>query len=173
MGEALQRAIEALAIRDVLVRTSSAQVADGFDPTLEGVDGLTVQLKHLVTQAVVLEVTAAEDRVSLFRVSIELGARWVKSRGQETSAETSADTSEGDAVDVKAAIEATMVAEYEVTRDLDKDALDAFALQNAIYHVWPYWREFLASQCSLMNLPKLMLPVKQFASNRDDPPVTE
>ena len=51
-----------------------------------------------------------------------------------------------------------------------QDALEHFALRNASFHVWPYWREYLANQCRRMNLPPVMLPMRQFASPTDNPP---
>lgn len=62
-------------------------------------------------------------------------------------------------------IEANYVAEYEILGDLSKECLDAFALKNASYHVWPYWREFIASSCSRMNVPKQVLPTMQLPQN--------
>jgi hypothetical protein len=64
---------------------------------------------------------------------------------------------------VRAVISGLMVAEYDMREDPGEDALKEFALRNASYHVWPYWRELLASQCQRMNLPKLVLPAVQFA----------
>lgn len=66
---------------------------------------------------------------------------------------------------IKAVIEATFLAEYLIEGEPGQKALDAFALKNASYHVWPYWREFLMSQSMRMNLPKVALPAVQFASN--------
>jgi hypothetical protein len=48
---------------------------------------------------------------------------------------------------------------------LKKDCLNEFALRNASYHVWPYWRELLMSQCARMHLPRLVMPTMQVAQN--------
>lgn len=42
--------------------------------------------------------------------------------------------------DIKAFVEADFIAEYQLTAELEQEAIDAFALKNASYHVWPYWR---------------------------------
>ena len=55
-----------------------------------------------------------------------------------------------------------------MTKTVDKESLNAFALQNASFHVWSYWREYLTSQCMRMNLPKLTLPMVQFANKRNE-----
>ena len=67
----------------------------------------------------------------------------------------------------RVSLESTYVAEYLSEKDPGQNALKAFALRNASYHVWPFWREFLASQCARMNLPKVSLPLQSFAANRE------
>ena len=39
------------------------------------------------------------------------------------------------------------------------EQVDAFAKTNAIYNIWPYWREFVQSMSARMNLPPLIIPV--------------
>ena len=48
---------------------------------------------------------------------------------------------------------------------LDDDSLKAFALNNASYHIWPFWREYLMSMCNRMNLPKIAVPTFQVKNN--------
>jgi hypothetical protein len=165
----LQQAIQCLQIRDVLMRQSQAFVSDDFDPKYDdGADNLEVQLKHAVTRSEVLEVKNSEQTQHIFRVFVDLGARWVEAALEE----------QGDAGEtahephVKAQIEATLIAEYALKEDPGKEALDAFALKNASYHVWPYWREYLSSQCQRMGLPKVVVPTIQIAHNhnQDDEP---
>jgi len=77
-----------------------------------------------------------------------------------------ADVSE-DAFNELGRIAAHFVAEYELTEDLTQECLDAFALKNASYHVWPYWREYVSISCARMNVPKIVMPTIQVAQNRD------
>ena len=70
---------------------------------------------------------------------------------------------------VAAVIEAEMMAEYAMATNPGHGALDVFARHNASFHVWPYWRELVSSQCLRMSLPKLVLPARQFASNSAEP----
>ncbi len=161
MTTPLQQAIQCLRIRDVLVRSSQSFIAEDFDPAYDsGVDGLAVQLKHVVTRSQVMEVEGEGQSLRLFRVFVELGARWIEAPSAGTKT-----PDQGLEPPVKALVEAMMVAEYELTNDLEKEALDAFALKNASVHVWPYWREFLSSQCQRMGLPKAVVPTVQFAAN--------
>lgn len=157
MADELQDAIECLNIRDVYIRSSSAALEDSFEPKYGAeLENLEIQFKHVVTQSNVLELE--EDKgnsIHLFRVFVELGTRWVFPAKEG-----------GDEPEVMAHIEGVMVAEYQMDKNPGPEALKAFALKNASFHIWPYWREYLSSQCLRMNLPKLVMPAKQFASNK-------
>lgn len=159
MNESLQKAIECLKINDVYLRSSEAMLTEGFEPKYEtDLDSLDVHFKHVVSHSSVLLLEEdGESMLQLFRVFVELGARWMESTGHENADDNS----------LKAQIEAVMVAEYQMKEDPGKDALKEFALRNASYHIWPYWREYLTTQCMRMNLPKLIMPTVQFANNRD------
>jgi hypothetical protein len=161
MNTALQKAIDNLQIHDVYLRTAVAELGESFEPKYSAdADFLRVEFKHAVTQSAVLELSDDGNNQQLFRVFIELGARWVDARPPDAGADIEPA--------VKARIECVMVAEYAMQEHPGDEALRAFAVQNASYHVWPYWREFLASQCVRMNLPKITLPAVQFAANRKD-----
>lgn len=155
----LQKAIDCLTIRDVYLRASNAALMDDFEPRYESeLERLEVQFKHIVAHSSVL---ALEDETNgkscLFRVFVDLGMRWVLPNVLD----------EGDPV-VKANIEGTMVAEYQMDGNPGAEALKVFALKNASYHIWPFWREYLSSLCLRMNLPKVVLPIRQLASNHDE-----
>jgi len=159
MNEALQKAIECLKINDVYLRSSEARLSDGFEPKYETDLGvLDVKFKHVVTHSnVLLLEEEGESTAQLFRVFVELGARWLDPANHE----------DGDSNRLKAQIEAVMVAEYQMKEDPGKEALKEFALGNASFHIWPYWREYLTTQCMRMNLPKLVMATVQFATNRN------
>jgi len=159
MNESLQKAIDSLRIHDVYLRSSEVILSEEFEPKYDpDLDTLDVQFKHAVTRSnVLLLEEEGESTVQLFRVFAELGARWLEP----------AEDGDGDDSRLRAKIEAVMVAEYQMKEDPGKDALKEFALRNASYHIWPYWREYLSTQCMRMNLPKLVLPTVQFAKNHD------
>ena len=147
ISENLQKAIDGLRIVDVYVQKVLVESYDGFDPKRSSFDNLVLQTKHFVKNYEEIKEVDTENR--LFRVYLEMGARWVDESSQE---------GEG----VRAVVEASFVAEYSIVTKLEKESLDEFASLNASYHVWPYWRELLASQCDRMRLPRVMLPTVQF-----------
>ena len=65
-------------------------------------------------------------------------------------------------------IESTYVVEYFLDGKPGKNASNEFALNNASYHVWPYWREYIMSQGMRMNFAEFALPAVQFATNKDE-----
>lgn len=148
----LQKAIEILRIHDVYLHNSISQCVNGFDPKYDqNLDKLITQTKHGVKQSHLAKV---EDNLSLVRVFIEVGVRLIDPEIEQEDKS------------VKAFIEAEFIAEYTFDKDLEQECIDEYALKNASYHVWPYWREFLMSQCTRMYLPRLVLPAVQLAQNR-------
>lgn len=152
MNANLQKAIDTLQIHDVYLRSSVSQCVNGFDPKYDqDIDKLVTQTKHGVKQ---FQLAQIDESQWLLRVFIELGARLV-----DPSIEQEDES-------VRAFIETEYVAEYTADEALEQACIDEYALKNASYHVWPYWREFLMSQCTRMHLPRLVLPTVQFANNR-------
>ena len=60
---------------------------------------------------------------------------------------------------VIASIRAMFVSEYNQVKDADENLARMFGNMHAIYHAWPYWREFLQNMCSRHRLPNVMLPM--------------
>jgi hypothetical protein len=149
----LQEAIDNLSIEDVCLRNNSTTISDGFEPKYSKADELKIAFKHLVERAEIYEIGEPEDGDSsyIFRVFVELGARLKdESSEQEHAVE----------------IEAQFVAEYSMAKMLSTECVDEFALKNASFHVWPYWREFLMSQCMRLGMSKIAVPAFQVAANQ-------
>ena len=164
----LQKAIDSLKIQDVYVRDLLANCADGFDPKYnDGVAQLDVQMMHLVRKSDIIEFNESHQ---LLRVFVRMGVRWVSNADKDIENSDGENDEKGDSEDDEllalASIEAEFVAEYRITAELEKACFDEFALKNASYHVWPYWRELLTNQCSRMHLPRVVLPAIQLADNR-------
>lgn len=144
----LQKAIENLVIEDVYQKSSRSFCADDFDPkSYSEMEELHIQQMHVVHKSETIQI---EGDGELLRVFVRLGTRWVV---------PSDDASEPD---IKAAIESDFIAEYRINSHLEQECIDEFSLKNASYHVWPYWREYLSSQCERMRLPRIVLPTVQF-----------
>lgn len=148
MTDALQKAKDALQITDVYLRDMTAHCYGDFEPKYDpNLETLDIASKHFVEKVDVVEL----DAKKLMRVFINLGVRWIDP------------IAESEELGLKAQIEAVFVVEYFMTEDLAKESMDAFALQNASYHVWPYWRELLMNQAARMHLPRVALPTIQLA----------
>jgi hypothetical protein len=161
----LRTAQQNLRITDVALRDSRCLLADRFEPKYEHPE-MDCQLLQRTTRSEILE---AEDgdhgEHKLFRVFVELGIRWVrrpaKPRARKRAKADAAVTTKTEP-EVLARIEATFIAEYEIVEPTEKPALDEFAIYNAPFNVWPFWREYVASQCNRMNLPKATMPLRGF-----------
>jgi hypothetical protein len=168
MKEHLKAAIDSLEIQDVYISEFHSWLKESFDPKYSPeTKDLTVQYKHVVEKAEIAELLDdgdVEKVERIFKVFINLGARWV--HGEVGEEDDDSQDTEALQEKVKASIEAHYVLEYRMKNDIEQESLDAFALNNASYHVWPYWRELLMSHCLRMNMPKLALPTLQLASNR-------
>lgn len=148
----LQTAIDKLRIHDVYLKSSISQCLNGFEPKYrQNNDTLNVQTKHFVTQAEVIKLGETE---LLMRVFVEFGVRWMDINISEEDQS------------IQALIEAEFVAEYSMDEELNQECVDEYALKNASFHVWPYWREFVMSQSNRMYLPRYVLPTIQLAHNR-------
>lgn len=159
MNEILQKAIESLEVQDVFLWSSNSSLKDGLDPKYIDANSLVTHLKHNVARGEVMTLNVTENsEMQIFRVLINFGARWVLEEEQDS------DSSDEN---VQGEIEASFISEYLMKSDPGQDALNEFAIRNAIYHVWPYWREYLMSQCMRMNLPKAVIQAVQFSPNNN------
>lgn len=171
--ELLKQVQTSLQIQDVFQRSASAHLTDGYDPKYDSLN-LEVQLMHQVLRSEVLEPLEGIDLPRLFRVHLYLAVRWFDSAAQELESLQTAEAAQpkapepsDESVDVLGKIDANYVAEYKMSSNVEQEALDEFALKNVSYHVWPYFREFVTSQTARMNVPKIVLPMFQPASNHD------
>ncbi|NCC36025.1 MAG: preprotein translocase subunit SecB [Chloroflexia bacterium] len=148
----LDQAKRLLHIEDVYLVKAQAWLAEGFEPKLVDAGELIAQHKQVVAQATLGEVSDGDERLHyLFRVYLDLGMRLVPKAATEQPQEEHEP-------EVLACTEATFVAEYRCDQELDEEALRVFSQRNAGYHIWPFWREYLVSQCDRLRLPRVMVP---------------
>jgi len=165
----VKRAIGALQITDVYLKSSSLHTKEQWDPKRADLSNLRYQFLHVIDKSEIIDVEERDGSAgdtatakSFFLVYITLGSRIVDESAPE------AEIKNKQAQEPLAQIEASFVAEYSISEDFDtadEEALKAFALSHASFHVWPYWREYLMSTCTRLNLPKIPLPVKQFVKS--------
>ncbi len=139
-------------------RTSGGRslCAKDFHPEAADFEQLAVEHMHVIRRSDVYE---SEDDGYLLRVRVGMGIRWVAP--QQTD-ESEQDTEP----DIKALIEADFAAEYQFADKLADESVHKFAEYNVSHHVWPYWREYLASQSERMRLPRVVLPTAQLPHHR-------
>ncbi len=151
ISASLQKAIDSLHIQDVYLKELTARCDDDFEPKYAAnCESLVISTKHQVREAIILEMLEQEK---ILRVLVDIGVRWFDENSPDEESS------------VKALIEAVFVAEYSMDEMLEKDSVNEFSLKNVSYHIWPYWRELLSSQCDRMHLPKVILPMMQLADN--------
>jgi hypothetical protein len=77
--------------------------------------------------------------------------------------------------DIRLRLVAQYASDYRVTKlgEIPQVALDEFALKNAAFHVWPYWREYIQSTLARMQLPPFSLPMYQVPKVRKKESVAE
>lgn len=149
INASLQKAIDCLHINDVYIHNSIANCADDFNPKYsDEIESLDLQNKHIVKGFKIAELN---EKKLVLQVLIDFGMQWVTTTDKPS---------------VRAIIEADFIVEYLMDEQLDDDCINGYSHLNASYHVWPYWREFLMSQCNRMQLPKIVLPTMQLAHNR-------
>lgn len=155
----LLTAQHALRIGDVALRESQTHLADDYEPKYDN-GPAEIQHRCATQRSELIELrNDGDDHRKVFRVFVDLGIRWVRPAAPEKGKVRDGDEGEADP-SVLARIEARFVAEYVVTEDVSQDALNEFALHNAPWHIWPYWREYVASQCGRMNLTKVAMPMQ-------------
>lgn len=151
--DALERAKAGLQFDDIFQTSASASLHSGFEVKFAVFDEASchLQFKHVVQQSNVLDFQSDTETLTLFRVYIDVGVRLIGG------------LTEKDVEEPTLQIEASYCVDYRINASElkgDNEALDQFALQNASYHLWPFWREFVMSQCTRMNVPKIPMPMR-------------
>ena len=162
----LQRAQRSLAIQDVYLVQAEAWADRAFDPTAP-VQEIAVHLRVAPQAAVELnEVGPPDSKQYVVRYFIETGLRIVKP-GVKESRQTL------ERSDLLSEITATFALRYLCVGDErpTEELLKIFE-ENAVHHMWPYWREFLQASTGRLRVPPVVLPMRhamgQLPSTTDD-----
>lgn len=151
---ALAEAIACLRINDVWQAKVNAYVDSSLETAASFPDEHEVRYKHVIQKSLWGDYDGEDGNKHILRTFIELGIRYL----------ASAENNESEAPEILAQIEAVYVAEYLSEKDPGEEAIKTFVNRNASFHIWPYWREFVASQCNRMNLPRATLPLHNFGA---------
>lgn len=174
MNEALERAIRCLAIRDIWLRRTSLVVDEDYDPKFQE-ETYRVQLRHRLLDVRVLRKDPANSPNSesgIVRFRLDTGVRLIPRHEEQNEDAVADDSSAQPDPVVRATLEAEFVAEYRITDSNipDEEALSEFGQSNAMYHVWPYWREHVQNLASRARLPEIVLPM--FRVPKENRPTT-
>lgn len=167
----LRRLQQSLALQDIYIRSANATTVGAFDPKEHDEAEFGVQLKFSVASSEYKPNKDDKTKPGLVRYLIGTGLRFTREEGSDSRE----DDSESKTVPV-AEITATFVVDY-LARDpsaVTKESLEAFN-QNALHHVWPYWREFIHTSSGRLRLPSVILPIRQPLKRRErlqSPPAT-
>jgi hypothetical protein len=169
--EALNKAISALSINSVYLRKSSIEMHDDFEPSLRP-QALDVQTKanairHRIISGDPIEGSTEEPR-KWIAIDVEVGARFLLRDPadlvrQHGSTEEIAERIVGCQVE---AIFSTVYA-CDPSNVPPPEAINEFARVNALYHVWPFWREFLHSTCGRLSIAAVTLPMMVVRSSKE------
>ena len=156
----LQKAQRALAIQDVYVCDASAWADRENDPGVM-TQNLNAQFKISPTnQCQLVQVEPpVEGMKFIVRYFIGTGLRILKPG-------IDANRTDIPREELVADIEATFIVRYVVASDdaPTQEMLEAFN-DNAVHHIWPYWREFLQATTVRLRVPPVILPMRVVAPN--------
>jgi hypothetical protein len=155
-SELLRHAHRVLSIEDVYVHEASAWTRPDFDPlAAPSVTALNVQF-HVGPQGNVQVATYETPGGTQRRVRyvIDTGLRLLRPDIEAQIGEPSSEN-------IAAEISAKFVVRYLITtgEQPEQSMLEAFA-DNAVHHMWPYWREFLQATTARLRLPPVVLPMR-------------
>lgn len=147
MSSALDQAKKTLSIRSVFLRESNVVLDNELDPAELGLRTTETQSFKLIAK--VNEISVESDGSQWFEYIFfyAVGVRLVDK----------SDSGDGEPKSLLQ-ITATFNPRYKSVEKLDSTQIEAFSERNVGYHVWPYWREFVQSSCSRLNVPIIQIP---------------
>ena len=157
-SDAIQHVMSRLRIDDVGHQKSEFSVVDDYLPHLHEENQLGIQLRTSYSDCVVNELNefdVGDGILCRYRFYYDLGIRVLDPTSDET---------EDDEPRVIAVIESRMYSQYTEVREPDFEEiaieiLSEFGNANGLYHVWPYWREYVHSVVGRLKLPAITIPM--------------
>lgn len=154
----LQKAKKTFAIQDVYLCDASVWADRDINPGMQ-IPNINAQFKISPTnEAHTLKLQPPVNGIEyVARYFVGTGLRILKPSADPLNNNLSRD-------DLIADIEATFVVRYAVISQEEptEEMLAAFN-DNAVHHMWPYWREFLQATTMRLRVPPVVLPMRVVA----------
>jgi len=141
--ELIQKAISCLKLQDILLYESTFKRPDAVAASKHQ-EGL-IQHKRGVQYTIGKFENDGEQK-DLLEILVSLGTRVVQDISEESPP-------------VLFFIEAEFLVQYEIIKHLEGDACKAFAENNAIHNVWPFWRQHVYDVVERARLPHIDIPL--------------
>jgi hypothetical protein len=146
-AEALKGAIGKLSIQGVFLINNQSKISEEFSPS-------DFKAKDYTSQGFSRRLHIGLDESILdYGFNVAVGLRMVrkddakKAKGSETDDFTCME------------VRAQFLAVYKASEILTDEEQEAFHRNNVLYHVWPYWREFVQQMGWRMGAPFMAVPM--------------
>jgi len=143
-NEILKSAVGKLEIEKIVLTDSQTYVRDGYAPALE--DNSQYVTQNLAARSAV----GRSDEGDQQAFKVHLGIRLIPKDKMEE-----AKTSEGAQAYTIVEVRAELMAFYTATEELTEEEEEVFHQENVLFHVWPYWREYVQQMAWRMDAPYL------------------
>ena len=156
MNDAIQQVIDRLNIDDVAHIRSNYWVTEDYLARPPEEMSIRLQLRSQFNRCDVDTLPGPNDGVIYrYRFLYDLGIRIMDNN--------IGDNEEGEE-GIIAVVESRMYALYTEYHEGDREILtpsilEEFGRKNALYHVWPYWREYVQAVLSRLRLPTITIPM--------------
>lgn len=149
----LQTAINSLAIQRVLLNSALVKPGENFKPGFTG-GQYANQMRHRVVSVEIMETELedADSTIKFVRYKVQLGFRLIGDGSPVDPVAAPADAP------MAFEVAAEFSADYLLKEECDSACLEEFGDKNVIFHVWPYWREYVHSVFMRAGLPPVEIP---------------
>lgn len=144
---ALKGAIGKLSIKGVFLVNTQSKISEGFSPGDFKADEYT-------SQGFTRRLNIGVDESALdYGFNVAVGLRMVRKDDSEKA--KGSETDDFTCMEVRG----QFLAVYKATDFLTDEEQEAFHRNNVLYHVWPYWREFVQQMGWRMGAPFMAVPM--------------
>lgn len=167
--EELQKAIESLALADIVLASINGEVQEGFALGVKIPEFELETLKPHPFSIQVFDPDADGSRPRRIQIRVKAGARLITKNAHGPD-KNGASAAEREGTSVFAKVETDFLLTYveKPGANLDKESLSLFAKHNVPFNVWPYWREIVHASFSRMGLPRVVLPLYRMRAMEKD-----